>query len=151
MHETNAEPAGSRPRCWLPAWTKRPDTPSLAFTRPTPAKWILSASRLIGVLWFVAVAGMFVIAAVGFGLARHNDERLSLSQHVALRSAIVEICRRSTVRRQLIRDCCGWQSRSPVLKKLKFERNPARHRETQPVMDSTGRVTGFFTWTKTVR
>ena len=90
MHETNAEPAGSRPRCWLPAWTKRPDTPSLAFTRPTPAKWILSASRLIGVLSFVAVAGMFVIAAVGFGLARHNDERLSLSQHAALRSAIVE-------------------------------------------------------------
>ena len=64
MHETNAEPAGSRPRGWLPAWTRRPDTPSLAFTRPTPAKWILSALRLIGVLSFVAVAGMFVIAAV---------------------------------------------------------------------------------------
>ena len=75
MHETNAEPAGSRPRGWLPAWTKRPDTPSLAFTRPTPAKWILSASRLIGVLSFVAVAGMFVIAAVGFGAGLQVERR----------------------------------------------------------------------------
>ena len=84
MHETNAEPAGPRPRGWLPAWTKRPDTPSLAFTRPTPAKRILSASRLIGVLSFVALAGMFAIAAIGFGLARHNDQRLSLDQHVTV-------------------------------------------------------------------
>ena len=36
----------------------------------------------------------------------------------------------------------------PGLKNLKFERNPARDRETQPVMDSTGRITGFFTWDK---
>ena len=148
MHETNAEPAGSRPRCWLPAWTKRPDTPSLAFTRPTPAKWILSASRLIGVLSFVAVAGMFVIAAVGFGLARHNDERLSLSQHAALRSAIVEF--RPTLDRSAAIDprLLRMAEQIPGLKKLKFERNPARDRETQPVMDSTGRITGFFTWDK---
>jgi predicted signal transduction protein with EAL and GGDEF domain len=36
----------------------------------------------------------------------------------------------------------------PGLKNLKFERNPARDRETQPVMDSAGRITGFFTWDK---
>jgi hypothetical protein len=111
VHETNAEPAGSRPRGWLPAWTKRPDTPSVAFAQPTPAKWILSASRLIGVLSVVALAGMFVIVVIGFGLARHNDERLSLGQHATLRSAFV---RRSTVRLQLICGCCGWQSRFPV-------------------------------------
>jgi diguanylate cyclase (GGDEF)-like protein len=34
------------------------------------------------------------------------------------------------------------------LKNLKFESSPARDRETQPVMDSAGRITGFFTWDK---
>lgn len=149
MHETNAEPAGSRPRGWLPAWTKRPDTPSLEFTRPTPAKWILSASRLIGVLSFVALGGMFVIAAVGFGLARHNDERLSLSQHATLRSAIVEF--RPTLERSAAIDprLLRMAEQIPGLKNLKFEGSPARDRETQPVMDSAGRITGFFTWDKT--
>ena len=148
MHETNAEPAGSRPRGWLPAWTKRPDAPSLEFTRPTPAKWILSASRLIGVLSFVAVAGMFVIAAVGFGLARHNDERLSLSQHAALRSAIVEF--RPTLDRSAAIDprLLRMAGQIPGLKNLKFESSPTRDREAQPVMDSAGRITGFFTWDK---
>ena len=148
MHETNAEPAGPRPRGWLPAWTKRPDTPSLAFTRPTPAKWILSASRLIGVLSFVALGGMFVIAAVGFGLARYNDERLSLSQHAALRSAIVEF--RPTLDRSAAIDprLLRMAEQIPGLKNLKFEGSPARDRETQPVMDSAGRITGFLTWDK---
>lgn len=149
MHETNAEPAGSRPRGWLPAWTKRPDTPSLEFTRPTPAKWILSASRLIGVLSFVALGGMFVIAAVGFGLARYNDERLSLSQHATLRSAIVEF--RPTLERSAAIDprLLRMAEQIPGLKNLKYESSPARDRETQPVMDSAGRITGFFTWNKT--
>jgi diguanylate cyclase (GGDEF)-like protein len=148
VHETNAEPAGSRPRGWLPPWTKRPDPPSLKFTRPTPAKWILAASRLIGVLSFVAVAATFVIAAVGFGLARHNDERLSLSQHAALRSAIAEFRpapgRPAAIDPRVLR----LAEQIPGLKNLKFESNPARDRETQPVMDSAGRITGFLTWDK---
>jgi diguanylate cyclase (GGDEF)-like protein len=36
----------------------------------------------------------------------------------------------------------------PGLKNLKFESSPVRDRETQPVMDSAGRITGFFTWDK---
>jgi len=149
VHETNAEPAGSRPRGLLPAWTKRPDTPSLALTPPTPAKWILSASRLIGVLSFVALVGMFAIAAIGVGLARHNDERLSIAQHAALRSAIAEL--RPALDRSPASDprLLRMAERVPGLKNLKFESNPARDRETQPVMDSAGRITGFLTWDKT--
>ncbi|HEU5444846.1 MAG TPA: bifunctional diguanylate cyclase/phosphodiesterase [Pseudolabrys sp.] len=148
MHETNAEPAGSRPRGWLPAWTKRPDTSSLAFARPTPAKWILSASRLIGALSVVALAGMFVIVVIGFGLARHNDERLSLGQHATLRSAIAEfrpaLDRSAAIDLRLLR----MAEQIPGLKNLKFESGPARDRESLPVMDSAGRITGFFTWDK---
>jgi diguanylate cyclase (GGDEF)-like protein len=148
VHETNAEPAGSRPRGWLPAWTRRPDPPSLFFTRPTPAKWILSASRLISVLSFVALTGMFAIAVIGFVLARHSDERLSLDQHAALRSAIAEL--RPTIGRSAEIDprLLRMAEQIPGLKNLKFEHSPARDRETQPLMDSSGRIIGFFTWDK---
>jgi diguanylate cyclase (GGDEF)-like protein len=148
VQETNAEPAGSRPRGWLPASTKHPDTSSLAFARPTPAKWILSASRLIGVLSVVALAGMFVIVVIGFGLARHNDERLSLGQHATLRSAIAELRpaldRSAAIDLRLLR----MAEQIPGLKNLKFESGPARDRESLPMMDSAGRITGFFTWDK---
>src|SRR4029078_7480477 len=115
---------------------------------PPPARWILSASRLIGVLAFVAVAGMFVIAAAGFGLASHNDERLSLGRHAALRSAIAEF--RPTVGRPVAIDprLLRVAEQIPGLKNLKFESSPARDREAQPVMDSAGRITGFLTWEK---
>jgi len=148
VHETNAEPAGSRPRGWLPAWTKRPDPPSLAFTRPTPARWILSASRLISVLSFVALTGMFAITVIGFVLARHSDERLSLDQHAALRSAIAEL--RPTIGRSAEIDArlLRMAEQIPGLKNLKFEHSPARDRETQPLLDSSGRITGFITWDK---
>src|SRR5689334_17321612 len=115
--------------------------------RPTPAKWILSASRLIGVLSFVALAGMFAIAAIGFGLARHNDERLSLDQHAALRGAIADFhpsLERSAIDPRLLR----MAEQVPGLKNLKFESNPARDRESQPVMDPAGRIIGFLTWDK---
>ena len=36
----------------------------------------------------------------------------------------------------------------PGLKNLKFESGPARDRESLPVMDSAGRIAGFFTWDK---
>jgi len=148
VHETNAEPAGSRPRGWLSAWTKRPDPPSLAFTRPTPARWILSASRLISVLSFVALTGMFAITVIGFVLARHSDERLSLDQHAALRSAIAEL--RPTIGRSAEIDArlLRMAEQIPGLKNLKFEHSPARDRETQPLLDSSGRITGFITWDK---
>ena len=144
MHETNAEPAGSRPRGWLPAWTTGPDMSS----GPTPAKWILSASRLIGVLSFVAVAGTLAIAVIGFDLARHSDERLSLGQHAALRDAIAEF--RPTLDRSTAIDprVLRMAEQVPGLKNLKFESSPARDRETQPVMDAAGRIIGFFTWDK---
>ncbi len=79
---------------------------------------------LIGVLSFVAVAGMFVIAAVGFGLARHTDERLSLSQHAALRSAIAEF--RPTPDRPAAIDArvLRMAEQIPGLKNLKFESSP---------------------------
>jgi diguanylate cyclase (GGDEF)-like protein len=91
---------------------------------------------------------MFAIAAVGFGLARHNDERLSLDHHAALRSVIAELRpaldRSSAVDPRLLR----MAGQIPGLKNLKFESSPARDRETHPIVDSSGRIAGFFTWDK---
>ncbi|HET7912623.1 MAG TPA: hypothetical protein VFL49_11365, partial [Pseudolabrys sp.] len=149
VHEINAEPAGARPGDWLPAWARGRDAPSSEPPPPTPAKWILSASRLIGILSFVAVASMLAIAATGFVLARYDDERLLIGQHAALRSVITEF--RSTLDHSAPVDprLLRMAERIPGLQNLKFESSPARDREAHPVINSAGRITGFFTWDKT--
>ncbi|HET7804388.1 MAG TPA: bifunctional diguanylate cyclase/phosphodiesterase [Pseudolabrys sp.] len=144
MQETNTEPADSPPGDWLPDWAKGPDTtPSSAFTRPTPAKWIQSASRVVGGVSVVVIVGIVAIVVIGFSLAHYGDERLSLGQHAALRSAIAEFRPAATDPRLL-----RMAEQIPGVKNLKFESGPARDRETLPAMDSAGRITGFFTWDK---
>ena len=92
MHEVNAVAAGSTPGRWLPEWARRrpPTSAGLAGSAPHPAKWILAASRLIFVFTILAIATMLVSAAIGFSLARQNDDQLSADQHAALRNAIAE-------------------------------------------------------------
>jgi len=149
VDEVNTGAAGFRPGGWIPNWARRRRVQSSVITPPTPAKWILSASRLIAVFSFVAIVGLPVIAAIGFGLARHSDERLSLDQHAALRGAIAEfrplLDRSTAIDSRLMR----FAEQIPGMKNLKFETHPvARDREMQPVMNSSGRITGFFTWDK---
>ncbi|HET9176713.1 MAG TPA: hypothetical protein VFN84_10175, partial [Pseudolabrys sp.] len=92
MHEVITVAADSTPGRWLPDWARRrtPAPPDLAGSAPHPAKWILAASRLILVFTVLAIATMLVSAAIGFGLARQNDDRFSAEQHAMLRSAIAE-------------------------------------------------------------
>jgi diguanylate cyclase (GGDEF)-like protein len=139
-----------RPGGWLPAWRKPRNARSSGLAPPTPSKWILAAARLIVVFSVVAVAGMLVIAAIGFGLARQSDEQLSLGQRAALRNAIAEfrpsIERTGAINSRLLQ----MAGHIPGLKNLKFETSPAREREMLPVMDSAGRIAGFFTWDKSL-
>jgi len=145
VHDVNTG-AGLRLDGWLPAWAKRRDSQPSAPTPPTPSKWILAASRLIVIFAAVAVVGMLVIAAIGFGLARKSDEQLALDQHAALRNVIAEFRPASepTVDARLLR----LAERVPGLKNLKFESNPAHDREMQPVLTAGGRIAGFLTWDK---
>ena len=148
MHEVNTGAAGVRPGGWLSAWAKCRGARSSEFVSPTPSKWILAAARLIVIFVGAAVVGMLVIAAIGFGLARHSDEQLLLGQHAALRTAIAEFRpspgRIGTIDPRLLQ----MAAHIPGLKNLKFEIDPAHGREGQPVMDSTGRISGFVTWDK---
>src|SRR5215468_9302252 len=77
---------------WLPDWLRRrsPVSPSFLGSVPHPAKWILAASRLIFVFTVLAIAAMLASAAIGYSLARQNDERLTAEQHTALRNAVAE-------------------------------------------------------------
>ena len=151
MHEVNTVAAGSTPDRWLPEWARRrpPTSASLAGAAPHPAKWILAASRLIFVFTILAIATMLVSAAIGFSLARQNDDQLSADQHAALRNAIAEFRspsgRLGNIEPRLIRIA----EQISGVKNLRFERDPNPvNREMRPVMDADGRIAGFFTWDK---
>jgi diguanylate cyclase (GGDEF)-like protein len=117
---------------------------------PHPAKWVLAASRLIFVFTILAVAAMLVSAAIGYDMARQNDERLAAEQHSALRNAIAEfrspLGRSDKIEPRLVRIA----EQIAGVKHLKFESDPpANDREMRPVMDADGSIVGFFTWDKT--
>ena len=151
MPEVNAVAAGSTLGRWLPDWARRhtPAPPDLAGSAHHPAKWILAASRLILVFTVLAIATMLVSAAIGFGLARQNDDRLSAEQHAMLRSAIAELRSPSGRPGEIDPRLVGLAEQISGVKNLKFERDPnAGDREVRPVVDADGRIAGFFTWDK---
>jgi diguanylate cyclase (GGDEF)-like protein len=149
VQEPNAESAESRSGDWLPDWARHPAARSPELAPPSPAKWILSAARLIVVLSSVAIVGMLAIAVIGFGLARHSDEQLLLGQHASLRNAIAEFRAPNDGSMHVDPRLMRMAEQIPGLKNLKFESSPAaRGREMQPVTDSAGRIKGFFTWDK---
>src|SRR5262245_25204835 len=92
---------------------------------------------------------MLVSAAIGFGLARQNDDRLSAEQHAMLRSAIAELRSPSGRLGEIDPRLVGLAGQISGVKNLKFERDPnAGDREVRPVVGADGRIAGFFTWDK---
>jgi diguanylate cyclase (GGDEF)-like protein len=149
--EVNAVAAGSTLGRWLPDWARRRTLapPDLAGSVHHPARWILAASRLILVFTVLAIATMLVSAAIGFSLARQNDDRLSAEQHAMLRSAIAEFRSPSGRSGEIDPRLARLAERISGAKNLKFERDPdAGDREVRPVVDADGRIAGFFTWDK---
>jgi diguanylate cyclase (GGDEF)-like protein len=109
-----------------------------------------SASRLIVLLALVAMGATLVSAGVGYGLAQQSDERLWSEQRGALRNAIAEFRNLFGVTREVDPRFVRMVEQSARLQDLKFEVEPAPgERETQPVLDANGRISGFFTWERT--
>jgi len=149
VHKVNAVAAGSTLGRWLTDWARHrtPVRPDLAGSAHHPAKWILAASRLILVFTALAIATMLVSAAIGFSLARQNDDRLSAEQHAMLRSAIAELRSSSGRPGEIDPRLVRLAEQISGVKNLKFERDPdAGDREVRPVVDADGRIAGFFTW-----
>ena len=89
--------------------------------------------------------------AIGYRAGQRSDEQLSLQQHGALRNTIAEFSsplgRKGEIDPRLMR----LAGQIVGVNNLKFERNSgAGGREIQPVMDTNGRIIGFFTWDKSV-
>jgi diguanylate cyclase (GGDEF)-like protein len=151
VHKVNAVAAGSTLGRWLTDWARHrtPAPPDLAGSAHHPAKWMLAASRLILVFTALAIATMLVSAAIGFSLARQNDDRLSAEQHAMLRSAIAELRSSSGRPGEIDPRLVRLAEQISGVKNLKFERDPdAGDREVRPVVDADGRIAGFFTWDK---
>jgi diguanylate cyclase (GGDEF)-like protein len=134
----------------MPAWARRSRAPGPVGSSPAPARWILAASRLIFVFTIFAIAALLFSAVFGYGLAHQNDTRLASEQHSALRNAVAEFRAPFSQSGEINPGLVRVAEHVAGVKNLKFERDPdIGDREMRPVIDSAGRIGGFFTWDRT--
>jgi diguanylate cyclase (GGDEF)-like protein len=121
-----------------------------AIARRTHAARKFSASKLIAILALLAVGAAALSAGVGYDVARRSDETLWSDQRASLRNAVAEFRALFGQSGQLDPRFIRMIEQSTGLQNLKFEGEPEGDmREMQPVLDSLGRIAGFFTWDKT--
>ncbi len=152
MHEFNTVAAGFSPARWLRAWIERRRATALQnpiAAQPTPSGRVRAVSGLTAVFVVVFLATTFLVLAFGHRLAHQSDIRLSSQQHAALRSTIAEFPspfgRRGEIDPRLVR----LAEQIAGVKNLRFENETgANGREVQAVMNTDGRIAGFFTWDK---
>ncbi|HZD90893.1 MAG TPA: bifunctional diguanylate cyclase/phosphodiesterase [Pseudolabrys sp.] len=111
------------------------------------ARRLLSSSRLIVLLAVLSLGATLLCAGLGYVWARQSDARLWSEQRAALRNSVVEFRsmfgRSDRIDPRFLRVV----AQSARLKDLRFETDPVPgRREMQPVLDSDGRIAGFFTW-----
>ena len=150
MHEGNTAATGENPGSRMPAWARRSRAPGPVGSSPAPARWILAASRLIFVFTIFAIAALLFSAVFGYGLAHQNDTRLASEQHSALRNAVAEFRAPFSQSGEINPGLVHVAEHVAGVKNLKFGRDPdIGDREMRPVIDSAGRIGGFFTWDRT--
>jgi hypothetical protein len=150
VHEVNTAATGLNPGRHTPTWARRSRAPGPAGSSPSPARWILAASRLIFVFTVFAIAALLVSAVIGYGLAHQNDTRLASEQHSALRNAVAEFRSPFSPSGEINPGLVRVAEHVAGMKNLKFERDPdLGDRELRPVIDAAGWIGGFFTWDRT--
>src|SRR5262249_55086694 len=106
-------------------------------------------SRLILVFTVLAIATMLVSAAIGFSLARQNDDRLRPSNTRCFAAQSPNFVPHPGDPTKSILASSAFAEQISSVKNLKFERDPdADDREVRPVVGADGRIAGFFTWDK---
>ena len=109
----------------------------------------LGASRLIVILALLSLGASIVTTGIGYSLARQSDERLWAEQRLALRGAMSEFRAWFGQTGGLDPRFVRMVERSVNVAGLTFEADPSPNaRESQPVIDGSGRIAGFFTWEK---
>jgi diguanylate cyclase (GGDEF)-like protein len=126
-------------RGWLP---QRP-----AVLPRARAQRRLSTAWLIVVLAVVAVVTTLAFAGAGYEFARRSDDRRASEQRELLRGAISEFRALFDPGGEVDPRFVRMIEQSVGLKGVKFETDPAPSaREMQPVMNTQGRIIGFFTF-----
>ncbi len=148
--KANTAAAGASPGRSLFAWAKRrPGGSSRKVAARVHARRTFSASRLIVVLALLAMGATALSAGIGYEVARGSDERLWSDQRTSLRNAVSEFRALFGQSGPLDPRFVRMVEQSTGLQSLKFETEPeVDGRELQPVVDTQGRIVGFFTWDK---
>jgi diguanylate cyclase (GGDEF)-like protein len=126
----------------LRTWSgQHPDRPARA-TRGEPA-----VLRLIAPLAFLVMATIVVGTALGYVLARQADDYLEAEHRQALAGALEALQSVSPDFRGVEPKLINVLERASGLKGLKFETEPAAgDREVHSLIDSKGRIIGWFSW-----
>jgi diguanylate cyclase (GGDEF)-like protein len=130
-------------RRWWAAHRRPAHEPTIAAAR--------SGTRIVRVAsrWLIILgAAMLICAGIGFAVTQFDDSRLEVERQVALHQALEEfravsgdVDRIGDTELRLIERRAG-------LKGLRFDSDPTgdAEREVQSVIDSRGRIVGWFSW-----
>ena len=114
--------------------------------QPAPGRRLWTP-RLVATLALFVVSAAFFCAIVGNALVHQADERQGLERRAALLDAIQEVRNSGTDFAKLDARRIRSVERTAGLKGLRFETEPTEDdREMQSVLDSQGRIVGWFSW-----
>lgn len=103
--------------------------------------------RLIATLALFVVSATTFCTIIGYVLVRQADDRQALERRGALLGAVQDIRASGADLAKLDLRLIRGLERTAGLKNLRFETEPAADgREIQPVLDSQGRISGWFSW-----
>jgi diguanylate cyclase (GGDEF)-like protein len=107
-----------------------------------------SKAGLWSLPFLVALTVSFVLAAISYDSARRNDEAFAADQRTRLLSLLSDnrdrLGRPGALDGTAINDI----ARHAGIDDLSFSGEPLAGRESQPLLDVSGRIVGFFSWTR---
>jgi diguanylate cyclase (GGDEF)-like protein len=107
----------------------------------------LIAPRLTATLALFVIAATLFCTIAGYVLVRQADDRQALERRGALLAALQEIRASGAQLSRPDRKLIHTMERTAGLRDLRFEAEPAADgREIQPLLDTQGRIIGWFSW-----
>jgi diguanylate cyclase (GGDEF)-like protein len=137
--------AAAAARKWWAAHRRPSREPTTVVARAGQNTWIV---RIASVLLVILAGAMILCAGIGFTVTQFDDSRLEIERQVALRQALEEFRAVSGDVDRIGESQLRLIERRAGLKGLRFDSDPAGDvgREVQSLLDSRGRIVGWFSW-----
>jgi len=132
-------------RGWWAAHRRSPREPAIEAARGGKGTHIVRMAAR----WLIILAGaMLICAGIGFAVTQFDDSRLEVERQVALRQALEELRAVSGDVDRVGDSELRLIERRAGLKGLRFDSDPTgdTEREVQSLIDSRGRIVGWFSW-----